>query len=176
MRPAVLLSALVPALLAAPALATAGTYVSLGIGGAPSGQGDLTVAASTGDSDVPQQRLALGHSLGRLAIEASVGRFGVGTGDAIAAGAHARLSVPLDGNFGAYGRLGLERVWLRDLDPRFGESADGMVAGLGLEYRLTMPLLGQAAIWAEVSQDELTFADDSKGGVRLWTLGATLGL
>lgn len=174
---------LVAALLASPvalattaATATAGTYVSLGLGTTPTGQGDLTVTTEAGDSDVPQQRVALGQSLGRVAIEASLARFGIGAGDGVAAGVHARLSVPLDGNLGAYGRIGLERVWLSGLDPAFGDTADGMAAGLGLEYKLSAPILGQAAIWGEVNQDQLTFANEGKGGVRMWMAGVSLGM
>jgi|JI6StandDraft_1071083.scaffolds.fasta_scaffold29499_3 hypothetical protein len=173
MRSAVVFAA---ALVAAPSLASAGTYVSLGLGLDPSGQGELALMTETADTDTPTQRVALGHSLGRLAVEASLGRFGLGAGEAVVAGAHARMSVPLDGNLGAFARFGVERAWLSDLDARLGDTADGMVGGLGLEYRLSMPLLGQAALWAEVSQDQLTFADDSKGGVRLWSIGASLGL
>ncbi len=160
----------------APALAHAGTYVSLGVGGTPTGQGDLALVAASGSSDTPQQRVSLGQSLGRLAVEGSLGRFGLGAGDAVAAGVHARLSIPLDGHLGAYGRLGLERVWLHDVDTAMGDSADGVAAGLGLEYRLSLPLLGQAGVWAEMSQDQLGLANDQEGGVRMWTIGATLGL
>jgi len=167
-----------PAALAtlAPATAAAGTYVSVGLGTTPVGQGDLAVTTTAGDSEVPQQRVALGQSLGRVAIEASLARFGIGAGDGVAAGVHARLSVPLDGNLGAYGRLGLERVWLSGIDPTFGDTADGMAAGLGLEYKLSAPILGQAAIWGEVNQDQLTLDGDREGGVRMWMAGVSLGM
>lgn len=162
--------------LATSSLASAGTYVSLGLGGTPDPQGELKVAASTGTSDVAQRKAALGWSLGRIAIEATAARYALGSGHATAAGVQGRLTIPLDGHFGAYGRVGVERAWLSDLDPRLGDTADGWVGGVGVEYRLTAPLLGQAAIWAEVTQDQLTFADDTKGGARMWTLGASLGL
>lgn len=170
-------AALLAALLATPALASAGTYVSVGMGGDPSPQGELELVMTTGDgSDVPQQRAALGWSFSRLAIEATIGRFGIGDGHATIGGVHGRLTLPLDGGLGAYGRFGFERAWLTDLDPRLGEEADGMAAGLGLEYRLKAPLLGQAAVWAEVSEDRLTFANDEQGGARMWTVGASLGI
>jgi hypothetical protein len=80
---------LVAALLASPAAlatlsptAAAGTYVSLGLGTTPTGQGDLAVTTTAGDSEVPQQRVALGQSLGRVAIEASLARFGIGAATA----------------------------------------------------------------------------------------------
>lgn len=170
-------AAILTALLATTTVATAGTYVSVGIGPRAQPQGELDKMTTTAESsDVSQQRAALGWSISRLAIEGSVGRFGIGEGHATVAGVHARLTLPLDGGFGAYGRVGLERAWLTDLAPRLGDSAEGMGAGLGLEYRLSAPLLGQAALWAEVSQDQLTFADETEGGARLYTIGASLGL
>jgi hypothetical protein len=162
-------------LLLSASIASAGTYVSLGMGGTPDPQGELKIAASTGAADVPQRKAALGWSIGRFAVEATAGRYALGGGHATAAGVQGRLSIPLDGNFGAYGRFGVERAWLSDLDARLGDTADGWVGGLGLEYKIDAPLLGQAAIWAELTQDQLTFADDTKGGSRMWTLGASLG-
>lgn len=158
------------------AAAHAGTYVSLGMGGVIDGEGVLAAPVEAAPSDTPQQRLALGTRLGRLAIEASLGRFGIGAGDARAVGIHGRLSLPLDGNLNGFLRLGLEHAWLDGVDARLGDSARGLVGGVGLEYRLEAPLLGEAGLWAEIAQDELTFADGSKGGVRTWTVGASLGL
>ncbi len=155
--------------------ASAGSYVSLGLGGDPVLQGELRAAAD-GDGDGGNGRLALGQGFGRLALEGSLSRFGLGTDQATAAGIHVRLTVPIDGAFGAYGRLGLERVWLGAEGDRLGDTtADGMVGAIGLEYRLKAPLLGQAAIWGEVSEDQLeTAAGDV--GVRLWTLGLSVGI
>lgn len=166
------------ALLAATAsAASAGTYVSIGVGGTPTVQGDVKMGTTAEPSAVEQRRAGLGWSFGRLAIEATAARYALGTGHATVAGAHGRLTFPLNSaGFGAYARAGVERAWLSNLDTRLGETADGVVGGLGLEYRLSAPILGQAAIWAEVSQDQLTFEDESKGGARMWTVGASLGL
>jgi hypothetical protein len=162
-------------LAAAASPALAGSYVSLGLGGEPALQGDLETAA--GGDEGGNGRLALGQRFGRLAIEASVSRFAVPADDATAAGIHARLAFPLGGHFEAYGRLGLERLWLGD-SPMTTVSGDasGLVGGGGLEYRLTAPLLGSASIWAELSQDKFTTESGAEGGVRLWTLGASIGL
>jgi len=162
-------------LAASASTAFAGSYLSLGLGGDPVLQGELMTAAD-GDGDGGNGRLALGQSFGRLALEGSLSRFALATDQATAAGIHARLTIPLDGAFGAYGRLGLERVWLGAEGDRLGDTtADGMVGGLGLEYRLNAPLLGQAAIWGEMSQDKL---ETSAGevGARLWTLGLSVGI
>jgi len=152
--------------------ASAGSYVSLGVGGDPALQGDLGAAAG-GEGDGANGRLALGQSFGRLSLEASLSRFGFGEGDITAAGVHLRLGVPLSGAFGGYGRVGLERVWLGAAAG--DQRADGVAAGIGLEYRLSAPLLGQAAFWGEVSQDRFE-VNGERGGARLWTLGVTVGL
>ncbi len=157
---------------ATPALA--GSYVSLGLGGDPTLQGDLKVAASGEQGG--NGRLALGMRFGRLAIEGSVSRFGLDTSSASALGIHARLAFPLRGHLEAYGRLGLERLWLGDTQMTVAGDAKGVIGGAGLEYRLTAPVLGSASIWAELSQDRFTTDAGADGGVRLWTLGASLGL
>lgn len=167
---------LAASLLAATATtASAGSYLSLGLGGDPALQGDLRAAAD-GDGEGGNGRLALGQSFGRVALEGSVSRFALGLEEATAAGVHVRLTLPIDGAFGAYGRVGLERVWLGAEDDLMGDTtADGLVGGLGLEYRLKAPLLGEAAIWGEVSEDRIETAT-GEGGVRLWTLGLSVGL
>lgn len=170
--PAILLGSLA---IATSSPAHAGTYVSLGMGGVIDGKGALSAPAEL-DSETPQQRLAVGQNLGRLAIEASVGRVGLGAGDARIVGLHGRLGLPLDGHLSGYVRVGVERAWVRGLDARLGDSGSGLVGGVGLEYRISAPLLGEAAIWAEVAQDDLTFDNDVTGGLRTWTLGASLGL
>ncbi len=155
--------------------AAGGSYLSLGIGGEPAVQGDVG-AAMSGEGDGGNGRLGLGLGVGRLALEGSLSRFGFGTGDATAAGAHLRLSVPIEGAFGAYGRFGLERVWLGNEGDNLGDqSTSGIAGALGLELRGEAPLLGQAGIWAEVSQDRFE-TDMGTGGVRLWTLGILVGI
>jgi hypothetical protein len=132
--------------------------------------------AASGEGDGANGRLALGIGVGRLAVEGSLSRFGLGSNTATAAGAHLRLRFPIEGGFGIFGRVGLERVWLGADVSSMGSTADGMVGGLGLEYRLSAPLLGQAGIWAEVSDDRLDTGGGRTGGVRLWTVGLTFGL
>jgi hypothetical protein len=155
-------------------VASADSYVSLGIGGDPALHGDVR-AATNGAGDGGNGRLALGLGVGRLSFEGSLSRFGLGDGNATAAGVHLRLRFPIDGGFGAYGRVGLERVWLPDSMPLSTASADGVAGGLGLEYRLSAPLLGEAGLWAELSQDRFSNRAGS-GGVGLWTAGVTVGL
>jgi hypothetical protein len=162
-------------LLASVSTASAGSYLSVGLGGDPVLQGELTAAAD-GDGDGGNGRLALGQSFGRLALEGSLSRFALASDQATAAGIHVRLTLPIDGAFGAFGRVGLERVWLGAEGDRLGDStADGYVGGLGLEYRLEAPLLGEAAIWGEMSQDKLETAG-GEVGARLWTLGLSVGI
>jgi hypothetical protein len=161
-------------LLGSASVASADSYVSLGVGGDPAAHGDVRMAANGENGG--NGRLALGLGVGRLSVEGSLSRFGLGGSMATAAGAHLRLRFPVQGGFGIFGRVGLERVWLGSDLPSMSSTADGMVGGLGLEYRLSAPLLGEAGIWAEVSDDRLDTGGGRTGGVRLWTAGLTVGL
>jgi len=163
------------AILGSLAVASAESYVSVGVGGGPAVRGDLRMAA-TGDGDGGNQRLALGIGVSRLAVEGSLSRFGLGSSTATAAGAHLRLRFPVRGGFGVFGRVGLERVRGDPQRLLLSSPADGTVGGLGLEYRLSAPLLGEAGIWAEVSADRLDTGGGHTGGVRLWTAGLSVGL
>jgi hypothetical protein len=162
-------------LLGSLSVASAGSYLSLGVGGAPAVHGDMRMAA-TGEGDGANGRLALGFGVSRLSIEGSLSRFGLGGSTATAAGAHLRLGLPVRGGFGIFGRLGVERVWLGADLPSMASTADGTIGGLGLEYRLSAPLLGEAGLWAEVSGDRLDTGGGRTGGVALWTAGLTVGL
>ena len=155
--------------------ASAGSYLSLGVGGDPAVHGDMRMAAS-GEGDGANGRLALGFGVSRLAIEGSLSRFALGSSTGTAAGAHLRLRFPVQGGFGIFARVGMERVWLGSDLPTMDSTADGIVGGLGLEYRLSAPLLGEAGIWAEVSDDRLDTGGGHTGGVRLWTAGLIVGL
>src|SRR5262245_56082608 len=137
-------------LLGSLSVASAESYVSLGVGGDPAVHGDMRMAA-TGEGDGGNGRLAVGIGISRLSVEGSLSRFGLGSNTATAAGAHLRLRFPIQGGFGAFGRIGLEHVWLGTDLPSMSSTADGVVGGLGLEYRLSAPLLGEAGVWAEVS-------------------------
>lgn len=162
-------------LLGSLSVASAESYVSLGFGGDPAVHGDMRMAAS-GGGEGGNGRFALGIGISRLSVEGSLSRFGLGGSTATAAGAHLRLRLPVRGGFGVFGRVGLERVWLDTDLPSMSSTADGMVGGLGLEYRLSAPLLGEAGVWAEVSDDWLDTGSGHTGGVRLWTAGLTVGL
>lgn len=162
-------------LLGSLSIASAESYISLGVGGGAAVHGDLRMAAS-GEGDDTNGRLALGIGVSRLSVEGSLSRFGLGSSTGTAAGAHLRLRVPVHGGFGIFGRVGLERVWLGKDLPSMGSTVDGTVGGLGLEYRLSAPLLGEAGIWAEVSGDRLDTGGGHTGGVRLWTAGLSVGL
>lgn len=161
-------------LAACASVAAAESYVSLGIGGDAALHGDVGDAAN--GSQGGNGRLALGLGVGRLSVEGSLSRFGLDGSSATAAGVHLRLRFPIEGGFGAYGRAGLEHLWFGDdRMTLLSTGANGVVGGLGLEYRLSAPLLGQAGLWAEVSQDRFGTGGGT-GGVRLWTAGLTIGL
>jgi hypothetical protein len=146
--------------LAAPASAQAGGYVSAGIGGAPELGGELHNLSGEGHNS---GRLAFGHGLGPVALELGVTGYGVtGTmpgggsvdGEALSASISGKLLGGLVGGLDAFLRAGLQRTWIRtaemeDLD------GQGYVLGVGLDY--AFPL---AALWLEVDRE---FLDLSQG-------------
>lgn len=176
LRPSPRCFLLAASLLAASASsAAAGSYLSLGLGGDPAIQGEFSAAAD-GDGEGGNGRLALGQRFGRLALEGSLSRFGLGLDQATTAGVHLRLGIPIEGGFGGFVRGGLEHLWLGAEGERLGSAtADGIVGGVGLEYRLEAPLLGEASIWGEMSQNRFE-TPMGESGARLWTLGMSVGI
>ncbi|HVK77915.1 MAG TPA: hypothetical protein VM734_31630 [Kofleriaceae bacterium] len=169
------LASLAVVLTVSAAPAAAGTYVSLGFGGTPALHGEMTESLA-GDTAGANSRLAVGVGAGEVALEGSLSRFALGMGDATVAGAHLRIGLPFAGGFGAYTRFGFERLWLgEESDNLGGDSATGIALGLGLEYRMRLPTLGQAGAWMEVSQDRFT-TEVGTGRARMWTLGLLVGL
>lgn len=174
-RLGVYLTALIATLSLTATLASAETYVSLGFGGDAVVHGDLRMAAN-GNSDGGNGRLAVGVGISLLSVEGSLSRFGLADSTATAAGAHVRLRIPIQAGFGVFGRIGMEHVWLGTDIPSMGSSADGVVGGLGLEYRLKAPLLGEAAIWAELTDNRLGDDTGHTDDIVLWTAGLTVGI
>jgi hypothetical protein len=143
--------------------------------------GDVRRAAN-GEGNGANGRFAVGVEVGRLSVESSISRFALDGSTAMAAGAHLRLHLPIQGGFGIFGRVGLERAWLGSDPPSLNSTADlhqlssSKVGGLGLEYRLSAPVLGKVGIWAEVSDDRLDTGGGHPRDVLLWTTGLILGL
>jgi hypothetical protein len=183
-------AALAVALVAASTgIASAGGYIGLGIGTAPAIDMDGHDTANEGIRDAQPDgrsgRLLGGFRFGRFAIEGAVGGFDARLPDgnypykAYQAQLSGKFTLPLDDHFGAFGRLGLNKLWFNndagrtDLDV----SGSGVVVGAGFEYRFDAGLAGGSIFVeyqysrADVSGDVYDFGTTH---LRMWTLGATL--
>jgi hypothetical protein len=187
MKPGTLFAALfvTSVTFAAASPASAGGYVSLGIGDGADLHGDLAQSFDTDDS-TSHGKFAIGQRTGPFAIEALV--FGT---DLIAPNGadYSTLSFGVDlkyfyglgGNFELYGKGGLNKTWLRD----DGESGDfsgrGKQLGLGLQYRFTTGLIGEVAVWLDLTRQYVELSDSETqsqldGEIDTMNLGLSVGL
>jgi hypothetical protein len=84
------------------------------------------------------------------------------------------MRFPIVGGFGMYARGGVEREWTGSLTS-ISALRSGKAGGLGFEYRVSLPLLGKAGVWTEISDDRID-TDNGTRNVPLWTTGVMLGL
>jgi hypothetical protein len=162
--------------------ASAGTYLGLGIGTAPS----MSVSNSTQDtteaSNGRSGKLLVGFRLGRLSIEGAGGRYGMflnhldSTSTMLSAAL--KFSLPLGNNFEVFGRGGLERTWLSSNSP-YDANGNGYLLGAGLEYRLDLAVVG-GSVFVDYERTSTSLTNnemakfDSVTGV--WSAGVTLSL
>jgi hypothetical protein len=168
-------------------VASAGTYVGLGIGtNALSEDSDRLV------EDGRSARLIVGYRFkpmkhGAFAVEGSLGGYGVGLVDrnapvkldAYQLSAAVRFNLPIADNFEAFGRLGLHHTTVGGENAIYDTSGNGFLVGLGMAYKLDLSV-GKGA-WLTVdyqlNKTQLTgerFQGESALDVleRQWTLGA----
>jgi hypothetical protein len=174
-------SLLVAAVLASSSIASAGTYLGIGIGTGPSiGNNAIPNPEANGRSG----RLLLGESFGHLAVELEANRFGLslnGSGyDSTMLGIGLKYGVPLADGFELFGRGGFQRTWLSG----GGESAYydgagfGYYLGAGVEYRF----LGLASVFVDYEWQSATIDESATDGTSfgqsagMFTLGATIQL
>lgn len=183
MKAGTLLTALLVTLLGA-APAFAGGYFSLGVGDDATLHGDLAQQFDT-DSDTQHARLAIGQRTGPIAIEASM--FGTGlrgvNGDyrTVSLGVDIKYFYGLGGNFELFGKGGLNKTWLQGTDDQGGDaSGRGKLLGVGVQYRFTTGLVGEAAVWLDLSRQfvELSGAQTATldGEIDMMNIGLSVGL
>jgi hypothetical protein len=170
-------------LAASTSVASAGTYVGVGIGTNASLGGDQTRYTADGRSG----RLLLGFGLGRIGVEANVTRYGLdnaGTSyDATSLAAAVRLGFPLGNNFELFGRAGVQRTWLTTSADSYEPSGNGYLLSAGVAYNVNLGITGgsifidytrnQTGFSYTNAHDEMAKFDQSAG---MWTLGLTLAL
>jgi hypothetical protein len=169
-------------------IATAGGYVGLGLGTSPAINVSNEETHRDFVGDGRSARLIGGFRFGRLAVEGAYG--GADHGMQLEPNGtyypislrqlsvSGKYNLPLSDGFEAYGRLGLQRTSLTlDGDDRFDASGSGVVAGIGMEYRV--PIAG-ASIWIDYQYSHASLENDN--GLtkmdlhsRVWTVGATIG-
>lgn len=170
---------------AAPAAASAGGYVSAGVGPSPSLGGELTSLSS---DDARSGRVALGAGFGPLAVEGGLGGFGVNgvlpsgdyvDGTILSASLSLKGSAPiLVPGFALYARGGLGRNWVTgdaSMDTAAGES---YLVGAGAEYAIPM-VLADVAFWAELDRDWMTISQDAgttRGTADVVMIGMRVGI
>jgi hypothetical protein len=163
--------------LAAAPVASAGGYVSLGIGDGADLHGDLGARYTT-DGDTSLGRLAVGQRTGPFAIEASL--FGTdlrsagGDTRTLSLGVDVKYFHKLGGGFELFGRGGLNKTWLDD------HAGRGKLLGAGVQYRFTTGLLGEAAVFADLSRQFLELHDEAApaidGEIDMLQFGLSVGL
>jgi hypothetical protein len=156
-------SLLVLFLIAAPAVAHAGPYVSAGVGSGPALGGDFDDVLSTDGHSAG--RVGIGHRFGPASLEAAIAGFGVtataptgqtASGTALSAQISAKLGVPIFLGIGAYGRGGLEHTWMGPTPSESDRlSGNGKVLGAGLEYNVDF-VLASAGVWLEFDREWIT--------------------
>ncbi len=147
------------ALLALPSAASAGGYVSAGIGTGPAFGGELE-NAYTGD-DHNSARVLVGKRFGIVGIEAGIGGWGltgtagntldVVSGRAYSAQAAVTVSMPLVTKLDGYLRVGIEKIWVTgEQYTEYPVGGGGYLLGAGIAYDLGVR---DAALWLEANHE-----------------------
>lgn len=183
------LAVIAAVLTASASVASAGTYLGLGIGPAAGVNGDAGAYGSGSFEGAGRSyRLLGGFRVGRLAVEGSItgqdllftGNNGMGfEGRELAvAGVY---SHPLGSGFEAYGKLGIHRTWLSadgGFDGMYDVSGDGLLVGGGFALRLNA-VLASGAVFVDYTHHAADLSGDRyafEGGVGMWMLGFTFGI
>ena len=190
-------AALTAALLAAmSSAASAGVYAGLGLGTneVTEGNGERLV------DDGRSYRLLVGYQFrpmryGTLAVEASLGGYGIGLIDRTSVveidarqlSLAGRFNLPLSNNFQAFARLGFHHTSANAdypptvTEPIYDTSGSGFLGGLGIEYRFDARIGSGAAVGIDYQLNKVELSGErfQNGAAfdvlqRQWTLGVAL--
>ncbi len=165
-------------------VASAGTYIGLGIGSEARGDAEANgQSIGTMDGYERSGRLMLGQRISKLSVEGQLSRFdqglGVGTYEGTQAAILAKLSLPLGSGFEFFAKGGLQRTWLNHSEPALDAAGSGLIFGGGFEYRLDLTVTS-ASIFVDYQRASSDFSSDYpmqwEGTSSMWTLGATVSL
>ncbi len=179
-----------PVVLATSSVAHADGYVGFGVGSQGKLDGSLSEHFTTGaQSDT--SRFILGQRFGGLALEASLFKAELeGTGGAVGKSEFSTASIGIDikyyvglvGGLEGYGKIGLNKTWLRGpAAQNMNYEGRGTEVGAGLQYTLNLPLT-QVGLWLDYSVQETQLRDlemgtgsDLDGELRMLNLGVFVG-
>lgn len=167
-------------------VASAGTYIGVGVGSESSGGAERPDGSDAGTMDGYGRsgRLMVGSRFSKLSIEGQASRFGVtfdsSEYEATQIAAALKLSIPLGNNFEFFAKGGLERTWLNNGPTEMHDAAgNGLLLGAGFEYRLSLGVTA-ASIFVDYQRASSGFENDYMltwdGVTSMWTLGATVSL
>jgi len=175
---------LVAAFVLSSGVASAGTYIGLGVGtgGNVSDSADARYRA-----DGRSARGVLGYRIGPFSIEGMYSGYGYVDANAAGTGQFDSRSVQLAGkynyalgnNFELFGRLGLLRTDLTAVDSQVTTTGTGYTFSLGVEYRVDLLLTG-FGVYVDYTRNQASF--DTNSGTQLdqtasmWTAGVNLAL
>jgi hypothetical protein len=178
-------------LLAVTGSAHAGGYLGIGVHSEAGLGGDMATHFSSAGHDGGQ--LVIGTRITRLALEGTLGGTGLTSTtalggymdyDALSAGVDGKYFVPLaiNGALEAFGKLGLQRTWLRTasidggggIDP----TGDSWAAGVGLQYSFSLAMVAGGALLVDYTYQDMALHGERRaldGNVRTLSLGLQLG-
>jgi hypothetical protein len=167
---------------AVPEVASAGTYIGLGIGTGPNTSDSQNNNYS---SDGRSGRLAVGFAFGRLAVEGAYSGYSAVIGDTRSMAGQfdsrtlqvaLKYNLPLADHFELFGRGGLLRTDLSWKDGGGSWSGDGYTLSAGVEYRL--PAFG--SLFVDVTRNQASLDNGSPTAVdqtaSMFTLGVNISL
>lgn len=166
-------------------VASAGTYLGIGVGSESTGGWDGAAGEGTMEGYGRSGRLMVGMRFARLSIEGQGSRFDLAmnpasTFQANQVAAAVKLSLPLGSNFEFFGKGGLARTWLTNSSSASLDAAgNGLLFGAGFEYRLNLAVTA-VSIFVDYQRASTAFTSESMatwdGVTSMWTLGATVSL
>lgn len=174
-------------------VASAGPYVGFGLG--PTGTVSNDIPEGLPWREIPlyaangrSGRVLGGYRfpslpfIGSVSVEASIAAYGLSSQQREDYGGRqasimGKYNYPLAGGFEVFGRLGLDHTWINSHNSNTltGGSGDGVLLGVGAEYRFKLPMAAASAFvdytYSHASIDEPMF---TRGySARMWTLGFT---
>jgi hypothetical protein len=173
------LAAIAVALVAIPSVASAGTYLGLGIGTAAGGSWESSSYNGDIDGFERSGRLLVGYRISKFSVEGQVSRFALTFGDPLEfrghqAGVAAKFNFPLGNNFEVYPKAGVARTWLSGMNGPDSYAGNGWFLGAGAEYRLNLGVTA-ASLFVDYQRTSTSFDSDPMdtidGAIGMWTLG-----